>query len=628
MGKLRIGVAVITLMALLAGAAPAGAAFTWTGVTCSGINDLQSVLGAANPGDTIQLLSSDDCVGLAYSFQPGHVPVTLDGNGATLDGTGIVPTGTLPILSGADIQGTTIKNLTFVNGSLTSGDGAAIDLTGNSYPTLNNDQFYANTDTSFSGIGGAVAIKTSMSTGTITVENSTFGSVAQPNGSGWVGGGLAIRGAGPGNATPAVVISHDRFIGNTASDAGAGINFLPYGSTANIVVSNSTFSQNSNRYAGAGADMDFEAASPGTHPQVTVTGNTFTGNTDKTDSDASGAGLDVFSNLGGGSLTQVGNTFSANRITKIASGVSTDMGAGEFASGLPLTSIRDRFVGNAIVGSNPGDTTRGGGLVVCNSAPTATAGTIIDGVIAGNAISGPAPGQGAGAWTGSCYGGKAQSLVLRDSTISGNALIAGSSGGLYGDLTATLSASDSIIAGRLSGTTDLAGFAIRTIDHSDVCMPGVPPGTGNICADPKLLNASHGDVHETAASPTIDRGLNSEVPAGLTTDVYGAARITDGLGTGHAIVDMGAAESAAVKPKPPPKKVHCVVPKLKGLSLKAARHALSKAHCALGKVRRPKHVKRHQKLVVVAQSRKAHTRLARGTKIGVRLGPPPKRRRR
>ncbi len=153
-------------------------------------------------------------------------------------------------------------------------------------------------------------------------------------------------------------------------------------------------------------------------------------------------------------------------------------------------------------------------------------------------------------------------------------------------------------------------------------MPGVPPGIGNMCANPKLVNAAAGDVHETAASPTIDRGLNGEVPAGLTSDAYGSPRITDGLGTGHAIVDIGAAESPARKPPP---KIRCVVPKLHSLSLKAARRALGKVHCALGKVRKPKHPGRRA-LVVVSQSRKAGTRLAKGSKIGVKLGPAPKRR--
>ena len=75
---------------------------------------------------------------------------------------------------------------------------------------------------------------------------------------------------------------------------------------------------------------------------------------------------------------------------------------------------------------------------------------------------------------------------------------------------------------------------------------GAPPaGTGNLCAPPALVSAT--DVHETASSPTIDKGSNALVPAGLTDDVFGATRILAGTTTcaapfPAAIVDIGAAE--------------------------------------------------------------------------------------
>ena len=63
-------------------------------------------------------------------------------------------------------------------------------------------------------------------------------------------------------------------------------------------------------------------------------------------------------------------------------------------------------------------------------------------------------------------------------------------------------------------------------------------GSGNICADPVLT-----DVHETAASPTVDAGDNSLTPASLTTDFEGDPRNQDGNGDGVARVDMGADEA-------------------------------------------------------------------------------------
>ncbi len=53
------------------------------------------------------------------------------------------------------------------------------------------------------------------------------------------------------------------------------------------------------------------------------------------------------------------------------------------------------------------------------------------------------------------------------------------------------------------------------------------------------------DVHETAASPTIDAGSGALVPAGLTADVFGNPRIDPG---GAATVDIGAAEYTHLPP--------------------------------------------------------------------------------
>ncbi|HXP36785.1 MAG TPA: hypothetical protein VN817_03375 [Solirubrobacteraceae bacterium] len=74
-------------------------------------------------------------------------------------------------------------------------------------------------------------------------------------------------------------------------------------------------------------------------------------------------------------------------------------------------------------------------------------------------------------------------------------------------------------------------------------------------------------------------------------------------------------ESAAAAVAP---RIRCVVPSLRGDTLPAARRALEKAHCSLGKVHRPRH--RTGVLRVVAQS-VAHSRsLAAGVAVAVTLG--------
>jgi hypothetical protein len=76
------------------------------------------------------------------------------------------------------------------------------------------------------------------------------------------------------------------------------------------------------------------------------------------------------------------------------------------------------------------------------------------------------------------------------------------------------------------------------------------------------------------------------------------------------------------KPAEPPK---CIVPKLAGKTLAQAKTALSKAHCALGKITKPKKAK--GALVVKSTSPAAGKVLAANTKVSLKLAPKPKKRR-
>lgn len=65
--------------------------------------------------------------------------------------------------------------------------------------------------------------------------------------------------------------------------------------------------------------------------------------------------------------------------------------------------------------------------------------------------------------------------------------------------------------------------------------------------------------------------------------------------------------------------VQCIVPQLKGDSISAARTALRKDHCVLGRVSWP--VSRRGPLVVITQSARAGSMLAGGAAIAVTLRP-------
>ena len=67
------------------------------------------------------------------------------------------------------------------------------------------------------------------------------------------------------------------------------------------------------------------------------------------------------------------------------------------------------------------------------------------------------------------------------------------------------------------------------------------------------------------------------------------------------------------------RKIVCVVPHLVGQTLAEARTALTKAHCALGAVHRPKHVSREHVLHVKSESATPGTKHASHFAVGIRL---------
>jgi hypothetical protein len=76
-------------------------------------------------------------------------------------------------------------------------------------------------------------------------------------------------------------------------------------------------------------------------------------------------------------------------------------------------------------------------------------------------------------------------------------------------------------------------------------------GSGNIDADPMFFDVLNPDpnlrnYHLLLGSPCIDAGDNNSVPVGVTTDIDGRDRITDGDCNDTDIVDIGAYEFAWV----------------------------------------------------------------------------------
>jgi hypothetical protein len=213
------------------------------------------------------------------------------------------------------------------------------------------------------------------------------------------------------------------------------------------------------------------------------------------------------------------------------------------------------------------------------------------------------------------------------------------------------------------GTGDANDTATVTIDHSNFGTavsygPGSETVSGNQVnanqsAAPVFADLAQGDLHQLASSPTV--GAGSDAQATGTTDIDGEARL-------NGTVDMGADEyhEPVSQPDPDPvpvagpgtgagtgdqtgvttqtqtqtptgggttqpvvalKPATCVVPKLKGKTLKAAKAALLKAHCAIGKVSKKSSARKAGK--VLSQKTKAGKRLAAGAKVAFVLGRRP-----
>lgn len=390
-----------------------------------------------------------------------------------------------------------------------------------------------------------------------------------------------------------VTIARDRFLDNAGSSGGWGAGLYvmtsgagcpsPGGEPAIRVVS-STFRGNTlsrsgevETAMGGGAYLADLCSGAG----VAIEGSTFEANTVRNEDNATGGSAN-----GGGlfvgapgpappSLTQAGNVFAGNRVE---GGPAPELerasfgGGGEWVEGMSLTSVRDRFSSNTVIGNTGEPPSGGAGLGLagsgevqtfpCGHEAPATA-SLEDDVLAGNVISGGTASGAAGAAIKlGCREGEGDRLTLIDSTVTANTSPAGGVAGIWGQPGASLTIANSIVEGDTGGT-ELGGFtAAPNVSSSDLCLPGsegAAAGAGNICADPRLAGPP-ADVHETSLSPTRERGSNALVPAGLTTDYYGAPRIAGGtlqatclegiVNLAGPVVDIGAAEQpeALVRP--------------------------------------------------------------------------------
>lgn len=526
--QLYAAAAVAALIASpLAGVVTAHAANVAT--NCAG---LDAALAAAANGDVITLHDTALCTG-AHTLLTG-IQITLQGQAAT---DGFDGGGTNRILVGSGNGATVIRNLLFQHG-MTAGSGGAILLSGTVNPTITQDSFF---DNHAAGSGGAVSIDASTTTGPMTITHDVFGASARGNSStGSAGGALAVVQGGDKTVTDNV------FDSNSGTFAGGGALILNFSENVATI----DFERNlvtGNALAG-GDGGGVELLDNGS---ITVAANVFKGNTIATATQSfntnHGGGLSVSTFGTGQNISQSHNLFSSNSVAT-ANDNNSDVsktfdfgGGGEFALAPLVTSLDDTFQNNTVGDAGARTTPVGGGFGLQGTNGRKTTLTATNLVATNNTVG--RDGEGGGIYAGFSAGCNAPPCTaevdLFDSTVDGNGIgPAGTGPGLGGDQTDTANLVNSIVFGNSGNAQQVDGFGTIAVNHSDSCLAAgsAYAGTGNTCVDPKLASVAGNDVHETAASPTIDAGDTAQVPAGVTSDYEADARVQG------ARVDIGADE--------------------------------------------------------------------------------------
>lgn len=524
----------------------------------TGCAGLQAALDQAQSGDTITL--TELCTGSDFSLNNGghdSRSYTLTGApGAGFDGTGATTSMLHAQNSAGDpTSGMVVSNLVFRNApAAPARNGGALFFQGEYSVTLDHDTFTNNLVES-GGSGGAVDVETGATSADVTLSNDVFSGNQSTGVGGEASGGAAnLLMAGSADA---VTLSGDTFADNQTAGGGQGgaVEILAFSTSQSLTVSNSTFSNNITN-SGGGAFEVFSTVSP---IPVTLAGNLFSGNQVNgcgSPCELDGGGVSINNEASGTApVVQRGNVFSGNSIT---GGTQDVNGGGEAILGATLDSTGDVFAGNTLQAPASAHVSKGSALGIEGNCTAVNPQHVASGLaVAGNSIAGGGGASAQAAVSVSCMpglgGSEPNSLALNDATISGNSG-GGGTAGIWGEPADHLTIQNSIVAGDSDGA-ELSGFAgaggSASATYTDLCSGAAPfSGAGNICAGPALANAMGGDVRETSSSPTIDAGSNALVPNGLSTDVYGAARIQPRISGGTPIVDMGAAELPSLPATP------------------------------------------------------------------------------
>lgn len=369
---------------------------------------------------------------------------------------------------------------------------------------LSNNTIMSNTASAVGGFGGGLYLDKCTAT---LQDNQVQGNIASTGNEGF-GGGIYLL-LGEAN------LRGNRVQGNVASAhwAGDGGGLYLFGTEARL---------EDNTVQGNTASTGWDGRGGGLHlctSAVALIENRIVGNTASTASMGSGGGLWFCTS----NAQLVRNEIADNVGSAVADG---------YGGGLVLTLSDAVFSGNQVLGNTAALSAtaigQGGALWVQEGSSF----TLTNDLIAGN----QAGFQGSGLWLGSYETEERTTARLLHTTIADNG---GISQGIFVDLYANLSCTNTIIAGHADVGLVVSGGSTATLEatlwyENGLNVTGVGTidiGAINVYDAPDFVDPAAGDYHLGPSSAALDRGLDT----GIVNDIDDQPRP-------YAAPDLGADE--------------------------------------------------------------------------------------